>query len=577
MSQTIDKIFLSHAEKQGDNPALTDTKGRQRLGLSTIEQLTYRQAKRYVTAAAAYFRQFQFSEGDIVIVQMPNIAETHLIMLALLNAGLVPCPIPTHWRRAEIDPALKKLKPRAIISHQSSPDNDPFQSMFEVAANHASIRFIFGLGDNLPDGVSPLPPLVENITTDHEPENQPSVVFSRSSEQLAFIGWSRDNEGHASPVAYTHIQLMANHHIVSEQVNLEGRPNLLSFYAPTGLNGMVTTFLPWVIEGGTLHIAAKLKLSDLKERIEKYQINLAVIPQAIENKFINALKTAELDQQALPHLMLISPTPYHKEHTGVIDETEHSAINKTTIYNLNGLCLFPQSDNAAIQFQKELPADLHPSTSKGLLHLGPQRSANSEIEAAPSPAFIETRIQGAAQKAGESDEHESLNTATTNLLNASVLKGRLEISGLAVGFTNWQSNMTTIPLSNFDTHWEKTYLSAALIDQAMSLVKILPARDAIYYGSTQLEGKELDEIYQTYPGFVDAAAFSIKDPVLGERLYAAIIPKPGTALSYEDFKQHLLEQHISPAKIPEKLVTVFEIPRTEDGHIKRQEILNQSA
>ena len=153
------------------------------------------------------------------------------------------------------------------------------------------------------------------------------------------------------------------------------------------------------------------------------------------------------------------------------------------------------------------------------------------------------------------------------------MQGRLEIGGTAVGFTNWQTNMTTMPHSNYDEHWEKTYLTASLIDQAMSLLDILPNDDTIYYGNSQLYGQELDRLYQAYPGFVDAAAFAIEDPLLGERLFAAIIPQPGDALSFDDFKQHLLAQNVSPAKIPEKLVTVTQIPRSSDGLIERQEIL----
>jgi acyl-CoA synthetase (AMP-forming)/AMP-acid ligase II len=548
MSQTIDTIFLSHAEKKADDLSITDSANRERLGLNSIDELTYKQSARYIRHTAAFLRQAQFADGDIVVVQLPNIAETPLILLAILNAGLVPCLIPSHWRKVEIEAALQKLNPRAIIAHQAVLDHNPFETMFEIAAAHTSIRFIYGLGNNLTDGVTPLPDLTTTITTDITADESPEVLITRSGEQVAFIGWTRScvdaETSLVDPVAYTHIQLMANAHIVSSEIKLQSAPKILSTYAPTNLTGLVTTLLPWILEAGTLHIAGSLKIAPIITRIKEHNINLTVIPQSLGEKLDKAFLQSFSVVAQHPHLALVSPTPYKLPEK--LPKVKLNA-QETHIYNLNGLCIYAQHkhknrDDQIIQI--------------GEICLGSQPGTNGEEL---NPPFIETRIQGAAQKAG--DENETL-------------KGRLELNGMAVGFTDWQPVMTTTQLSNFDTHWEKSNLAVKIIDQGMTMLKVTPSRDEIYYGSALLNGTELDKIYQQYPGFVDAAAFSIKDPALGERLFAAIIPSPEETLSYEEFKQFLLDQQISPAKIPEKLVTVEEIPRSAEGFIERQAILN---
>lgn len=550
MSQTIDTIFLSHADKQPDSLAITDCANRERLGLQTIDNLTYRQAGRYIRHTAAFLRQAQFADGDIVVVQLPNLAETPLILLSIINAGLVPCLIPTHWRKVEIDAALTNIKPRAIIAHQSMTEQAPFETMFEIAASHTSIRFIYGLGSDLLDGVTPLPDLTTTITSDTPISDSPDVMITRSGEQAACIGWTRsldENENTlVHPVAYTHVQLMANAHVVSSEIKLQSSPKILSAYAPTNITGLVTTFLPWILEGGVLHIAASLKINSLIERINNNEVNLAVLPQTIASKLDSAISKYSNDENCELQLALVSPTPYKLK-----ERYQHNSLNcpVTSIFNLNGLCIYAQ------HHQKDIDEQI---IEIGEFCLGAQPGPNGEEL---NPPFIETRIQGAAQIAGEDSE---------------TLKGRLELNGMAVGFTTWQPNMTTTQLSNFDSHWEKSNLSVSIIDQAMSMIKIVPSKNSIYYGSTHLSGPELDKLYQTYPGFVDAAAFSVKDPALGERLFAAIIPNPEDALSYEEFKQFLIDQNISPAKIPEKLVTVEEIPRSSDGYIERQAILSHN-
>jgi len=541
MSQTLDQIFLAAAQKKPDTIALTDCPNAERLGLGTITGLTYTHAQRYIQQTAQFLRQFGLNDGDIILVQLPHIAETPLILLSLFNAGLVPCCLPTHWRKSEIEQAFNKLNAKGMIVHQSTPNYDPFSSLFEIAANHLNLRFIFGLSQdqNLPDGVTPLPDIHQSIACEPQSPTNYDITLCRSQEQVALIGWSSDQEGIPHPVAYTHIQMMANAHLIAQETKMRDTPSILTAYSPTTLPGMIAAFVPWITQGGTLHITSQLKQKNLLDQFQNHTIDQAVLPHGLEQKLQNALEnqegaTTESAQTKRPHLTLIASTPTHAKKTP-------QAPNSSVFYNLNGLCLI---------------ASQVPHEEKGILKLGNAEVAHND--SLINPPFIQTRLQGATQKAGDLNQ---------------VLKGRLEVSGLIVGFTKWHDKMTTSPHSNFNEHWEQTHLSALLIDQALSNLEIERNQDTIYHGANQLSGLELDRLYQTYPGFVDAAAFSIMDPLLGERLFAAIIPRPGDPLSYEDFKKHLMDQNISPVKIPEKLVTVTQIPRSQDGIIERKNIL----
>lgn len=541
MSQTIDQIFLSTADREGEKLALSDCPGAARLGLSNLEPLTYTQSANYIRHTANFLRQLGFAEGDIVVVQMPNIAETYLVLLSLLNAGLIPCLIPSHWRSTELNQALSTITPKAIIIHETFVDYDPFPAIFEMATENLGLRYIFGLGNDLPDGVTPLPDLPSTIEAPST-EAQAQIVFQRNSEQVAFISWSRDADCNASPVAYTHLQLMANAHFITSMMNVKSeKPNILTTYPPTNPIGLIAAFIPWVVDGGTLHIASSLKMALRTERLQEHNIDIGLIPQSLGSKLIDRCLEGGLTIEDIPHLGLVSPTPHKSSDTTPMPE---QGVQATYLYNLNGLCIYPRRAIEAGQ--------------PGLMRLGPVPGPGGETL---NPPFIETRIQGATQKASEAGD---------------ILKGRLELNGTAVGFKDWQPAMTTTPISNYHAHWEATALTAIIIDQAMSTIDIEPAENTLYYGSNPLNTTELDSLYQSYPGFVDAAAFSIKDPLLGERLFAAIIPQPGGPLSYEDFKNHLIEQNISPTKIPEKLVTVEVIPRNQDGIIERSAILTQA-
>ena len=79
--------------------------------------------------------------------------------------------------------------------------------------------------------------------------------------------------------------------------------------------------------------------------------------------------------------------------------------------------------------------------------------------------------------------------------------------------------------------------------------------------------RELTALYQSYPGFQDAAAVSYPDPVLGERLLAVAVADPDHTAELDSFKTFVLERGVAPYKAPEQLVLVDTIPRTPDGAV----------
>jgi mycobactin salicyl-AMP ligase len=103
----------------------------------------------------------------------------------------------------------------------------------------------------------------------------------------------------------------------------------------------------------------------------------------------------------------------------------------------------------------------------------------------------------------------------------------------------------------------------------------LPEPDLAYHGGVLIDIRELDRIYGDFPDFLDAAAFTIDDPVMGERIFAAVVPLPGAAPGEPEFRAYLESLEISPVKFPEKLVVVSVIPRDAQGRVLRGDILSQ--
>jgi acyl-CoA synthetase (AMP-forming)/AMP-acid ligase II len=95
------------------------------------------------------------------------------------------------------------------------------------------------------------------------------------------------------------------------------------------------------------------------------------------------------------------------------------------------------------------------------------------------------------------------------------------------------------------------------------------------HGGMAIAMSELDGLYRSYPGFLDAACFVLADPVMGERVFAAVLPQPGEPVSLEELNRFLEERGVAPYKFPDRLLVVKQIPRDADGRVLRDEILRQ--
>ena len=97
----------------------------------------------------------------------------------------------------------------------------------------------------------------------------------------------------------------------------------------------------------------------------------------------------------------------------------------------------------------------------------------------------------------------------------------------------------------------------------------------MHHGGFAIAASELDQLYQSFPGYLDAACFVLSDPVIGERIFAAIVPKPSEPVSLEALHRFLVERQVAPYKFPDRLLVVKQIPRDAEGRVLREQILQQ--
>jgi non-ribosomal peptide synthetase component E (peptide arylation enzyme) len=95
-------------------------------------------------------------------------------------------------------------------------------------------------------------------------------------------------------------------------------------------------------------------------------------------------------------------------------------------------------------------------------------------------------------------------------------------------------------------------------------------KDMINRGGEKISAAEVENLLYQVPGIAEAAAVSVPDPDLGERVCAVIVPAAGEGPALEDIAAALTAMEVARYKIPERLLIVGELPLTKVGKIDKK-------
>jgi non-ribosomal peptide synthetase component E (peptide arylation enzyme) len=88
---------------------------------------------------------------------------------------------------------------------------------------------------------------------------------------------------------------------------------------------------------------------------------------------------------------------------------------------------------------------------------------------------------------------------------------------------------------------------------------------------------EIEGILIDHPAVADVAVVGYDDEVLGEKCCAVVVPANGGDIALDDLVEYLRAKEVASFKLPERLVTVENLPRNPVGKLQRREIRGEVA
>lgn len=97
-------------------------------------------------------------------------------------------------------------------------------------------------------------------------------------------------------------------------------------------------------------------------------------------------------------------------------------------------------------------------------------------------------------------------------------------------------------------------------------------RDKLVRGGENIYALDIEEVLAAHEGVLEASVTGFPDEVLGERVLAAVVPKPGYQLTEDALVAHC-EEHLADYKVPEIIRIMSELPKNPGGKVLKSELL----
>jgi salicylate---CoA ligase len=508
------------AEQWPDDIALVDER----------QQLSYGQLAGRVQTLAGQLLRIGLRggpDGDRIVVQLPNIAELVVLVLACCRVGVVPIlALPGH-RENDLRHLVSTADARAIAVAQSFRGFDHAALADKLAGELPTLEHVLvvptdgdpaGIGGRL-DLVALSTPACDETPVLAHPHPDPS--------QVALLLLSGGTTGGPKLIPRTHDDYVYNFRVTAAACRF-GRHTRFMASIPISHNfGLGCPGVLGVLEaGGRAVLATSPHPATALEAISRHQVtDVAVVPAVLQRWIDEAVTT----NRSLPSLRAI----------------------------VVGGARLPEeiARRVAPTFGATLQQAL--GMAEGLINY-------THLD---DPVDVACQTQGRPVSPG--DEIRIVDPADADVPEGDI--GELLTRGPYTIRGYWRAPEHNARAFTPDG-W---YRTGDLVRRHPSGNLIVEGRvkDMINRGGEKISADEVENLLYALPGIARAAVVAAPDPVLGERVAAVIVPSAGhPAPALDQLRDSMSTAGIAPFKIPELLFAVDELPLTKVGKIDKNSL-----
>ncbi|VAW13083.1 hypothetical protein MNBD_ALPHA09-1359 [hydrothermal vent metagenome] len=540
-------------------PALVDPPDRETFTQNGPVTLNTAETLYAVEQLRLVFDQMGLQPGDLLAIQLPQIVEAPIAILAASRAGLMVCLLPPHWGRRETLAALGPVAPRAVLSW-AGPQREGqarLEALRDIAAKLPSIRFLLAIGDDVPDGIVPLGAFASDARKramgrapgdGTEGGGKPKASDPSDANDVVVVTWPSAGATNVRALARSHNELKATGLGIVNAAGLQDGARALCPFPLASYPAMAAFFVPWLLCQGCLVFHRAFDLGGFKTALAEAPTAFTAIPAQIESQVLAALADHPAGATAPDCLGIMRDPRVASSHA---EMPQSPAPPLLDILNLNDLALH---------------AELR--TATGQISIPNTRAVDG---GARPPPLIETHL--APPRPDDAP-------GAAELFIRSPMTPSAAVGGDAEG----EGGGVFSALQDADG-----FVAAGLLARKVKR-RFVPSASTpsgqLAHGGLRLDLADLKSLYAAWPPAANVKIDVVADAIMGSRLAVTMRMVAGSApATAEQFCAFLHAQGAGAHMIPDEIRLLHEpaselrepTPAPEDNHIKSTAPLTKSA
>ena len=498
-------------------------------------RLTYKALDAAVERLASALHEFGLRQGDIVVAQMPNIAEFIVLYLAAARLGLIVSPLAVQFREKEIRDVLTIVRPKAVVTVNTYRGVKHTDMWLSLAAQDVPV---LAWGGEAPAGAVSLDRLLDQTQSGALPETivNPNTLFT--------ICWTSGTEAQPKAVPRTYNNWLATAKGISDGAGMHTGDHLLNPFPAINVASLGGLVMPWILTGGRLVLHMPFNLDVFVAQIADEEVTYSVVAPALLTRL---LKTPDaLDGGKLKSVRALGTGSAPPDPWTMAEFQQRHGISITNFFGSNegvSLCAadwdIPDPARRAVFF---------PRAGRD------EYNWKNRVSNWSRTRLVDYGNRSEITGVGEPGE--------LAIFGPTVFPGYFTDEGLDRRcFTEDGYLLTGDTFEIADEEGDPRYYRF-----------VGRSKEILIRGGMNISPVEVESLLAAHPDIVEVAIAGIPDDDLGERIGAFVVVRDGTRVTKQDLASFLTDQGLARYKHPEVLVEMEALPRSPLNKVLRREL-----
>jgi acyl-CoA synthetase (AMP-forming)/AMP-acid ligase II len=546
--QTLGDLFIDTALRQPGQPAVFDPPDLVDITGCAPGQVSWAGMLERVGRQVAFFVASGLKKDDMIVVQLPNSIDLHVIYVSAAICGLIVSPLPVQYRAHEIAHVLAVTGARnAIVAervgrHACAAHWIGHRHQFGVLDRLWCIESQVRSGGALPAGAEGLQAAVARVRGWGAEELRQHLRDQQvTAHDVVTICWTSGTEAQAKGVPRNHNEWLIVGQSVIDAGELQPGAQMLIPFPFVNMAGLSTSLAAWLMTGGTLHHHHPFKVDVFLAQLREHPIDYSVVAPAVLGMLLK--EPQQLEGIDLGRLRRIG--------SGGAPVAEWLFEQFAERFGIEVVNYFGSNEGAALA---SAPQDM------------PDRGQRARYFPRMGVAGFDWSLSNARKvRTRLVDPESGIEISEPGMPGELRFKGPTIFSGYF--------NAPELSARAFDAEgWYRTGDLFEIAGDRGQFYRFCGRhKDIVIRGSMNISSEEIEGLLLAYPKVREAAVIGYPDPILGERVCAVIAAQPGPVPDLDELVNYLRDQAgVAAYKLPERLIVVEELPRNPLGKILKR-------